>query len=46
MIVSGIAVHGHPTYDLRVKKYKLQYSDDRVSWKMYTENNVEKVRYA
>ncbi len=44
MVINGIAMQGHPTHDLRVKKYKLQYSDDLVTWKMYIENNVVKVR--
>ncbi|XP_066270083.1 uncharacterized protein [Branchiostoma lanceolatum] len=35
MGVMGTIIQGHPTDDMRVTSYKLQYSEDRITWTTY-----------
>ncbi len=43
MIISGIAVQGKKSSNNMVQKYMLEYSVDKVTRKMYTENGIVKV---
>ena len=46
-LVSGIVMQGRTDYEQWVKKYKVQYSNDGITWQFVKDNNqrMDKVRF-